>query len=140
MKGFAKTPSSLRRLSAALVGAALVLGPLAQPAAAASDVFGSGSATSEFGQDIIFTQAVSGPIKSASLLVRVPNDSISLPGVVGPTIVPVGAPADGELTYTLDTSTSSVTPFAPVEAQFEVVLTRRHRSSDGPGHQGDLRR
>ncbi len=130
MRRFAQT-RSVRRLSAALVGAALVLGPLAQPAAADSGVFGSGSGTSEFGQDIIFSQAVSGSIKSASILIRIPNDSISLPGIVGPAMAAVGAPADGELTYSLDTSTASVPPFAPVEAQFEVVLPDG-TVSDGP--------
>jgi len=112
-----------RRVAAALACASLALVSLAGQVSAASVTFGTPSALSQFGQDIAFTQPYSGAtVKSASILISIPSDSITLPGIVGPTVVPLDSVGSSQLTFTLDTSTGAVTPFAPVEAQFEAVL------------------
>jgi hypothetical protein len=89
---------------------------VAGPAAAASVTFGTGSATSTFGTSIDFSQPYSGAIKSASILITTPDS-------VGPTIVAIDNPGSSLLTFSMDTSTGAVDPFAPVVGKFEVVLS-----------------
>ena len=66
---------AVRRLSGALVCAALTLLYGVGPVAAQSIVFGTPSATSKFGVNIVFQQPYSGAtVKSASVLVQQPGD------------------------------------------------------------------
>ena len=121
-----------RRLAAALACAPIVLMCLAGPVAAASVSFGTPSAVSHFGQDIVFTQPYSGAtIKSASILISIPNDSVTLPGIVGPEVAALSSVGSSSLTFSLDTSGALVSPFSPVVGQFEVVL-QDGTTVDGP--------
>jgi hypothetical protein len=125
-------PRSARRLAAALACVPVVLMCLAGPVAAASVTFGTPSATSQFGQSIDFTQPYSGgTIKSASILISIPNDSVTLPGIVGPEVGAVTSIGSSSLTFSLDTSSGLVSPFAPVVGQFEVIL-QDGTTVDGP--------
>jgi Peptidase MA superfamily len=111
-----------RRLIAALACAPLALMCLAGQASAADVSFGSDNATSQFGQGIVFTQDYTGTIKSATILISIPNDSITQPGIIGPTVATVTNVSGGTLSYTLDTVAAGVSPFSPVVGQFELVL------------------
>jgi len=111
------------RLAAALVFSLLALTPFAGPVAAASVTFGIPTAVSHFGSSIDFTQPYSGEsIKSAAILISIPEDGLTLPGVVGPSYVPLKGVGGGSLSFSLDTSNGNVSPFAPIVGQFEVVL------------------
>ena len=108
---------AVRRLSGALVCAALTLLYGVGPVAAQSIVFGTPSATSKFGVNIVFQQPYSGAtVKSASVLVQQPGD-------VGPTVLALTSIGAANLVYTMDTSTGGFYPNTPITARFEVVLT-----------------
>jgi hypothetical protein len=84
---------------------------------AASVTFGDPSGASTFGTAIVFTQPYSGSgIASASI-------ALTLPGDIGPQIVPIPRPGSASLSYTLDTSGGAVSPFESVTAQFRAVLS-----------------
>jgi hypothetical protein len=117
MRIFVQSHPALRRLFGAVLSAAFAVMYLAGTASAASVTFGTGSGESKFGTSMTFTQAYTGSITSASLLVRLPYDS------AGPQVIPVKSPGSGTLTATVDTSGGSPFPFAPVVANFEVVLS-----------------
>lgn len=117
MRIFVESHPALRRLFGAVLSAAFAVMYLAGTASAASVTFGTGSGQSKFGTDMTFTQPYTGSITSASLLVRLPYDS------AGPQVIPVKSPGSGTLTATVDTSGGSLFPFAPVVANFEVVLS-----------------
>jgi hypothetical protein len=124
--------SAYRGVAAAFACAPIALMCLAGPVSAASIDFGTPSATSEFGTGIVFTQPYNGAtIKSASILISIPNDSVTLPGIVGPEVAALGSIGSTSLSFTLDTSTGLVSPFAPVVGQFEVVL-QDGTTVDGP--------
>ena len=114
-----------RRLGAAAISALLALWCLASPAAGASIVFGSPTAMSTFGQNIIFTQPYSGAtVDSASILVKTPDQ-------YGPAVVAIASPGSSSLVFKMDTSSGGLYPFDPVTAYFEVVLTDG-TTVDGP--------
>jgi hypothetical protein len=114
-----------RRIVAAVLCAPFVLTCLAGPVAAATVTFGTPTATSQFGQQIVFTQPYGGAaIKSASILITLPDDP-------GPAVASVSNSGSGSLTYKMDTSSGGVDPFVPVVGQFEVVLADG-TTLDGP--------
>lgn len=106
----------LRRSGAALALAAVAL--LAAPAGAVAQsvTLGQPSATSTFGQQIVFTQPYDGPSVGSAWIV------LTFPGNAAPSLRPVDEIGPASLTYTLDTSAGDLTPFEPVTAQFEAVL------------------
>jgi hypothetical protein len=123
--------SIVRRVAAAVAVAPIALACLAGPVSAASISFGTPSATSHFSQGIVFTQPYSGAtVKSASILIYIPSDSVTLPGVVGPEVAALSTIGKSSLTFTLDNVTG-LSPFTPVEGQFEVVL-EDGTTVDGP--------
>jgi hypothetical protein len=99
---------------------------LAGSVSAASVTFGTGSGQSQFGNNMTFTQPYTGSIASASLLLTVPYDS------AGPEVIPVKVSGAGSLQAVVDTTGGSLFPFAPVVANFEVVLSDG-TVQDGPG-------
>jgi hypothetical protein len=107
---------STRALAAA--AAALLLVSLALPAtaAAASVTFGTPTATSKFGTGISFSQPYTGSFADARI-------AITFPGDPGPSVTQVDTASGGTMTYTLDTSGGGVTPFTPIRAAFEAVLS-----------------
>jgi hypothetical protein len=110
--------SARARLLAALGACALAV-VLLSPAsvAAASVTFETPSAKSTFGTGITFTQAYTGGTFAQAEI------AITLPGDIGPTVVPVTSGSQGTLTYTLDTSSGQLAPFQPLTAHFEVVAS-----------------
>lgn len=113
------------RVGAALSCSLLIAMCLAGTVAAATVTFGTPSATSQFGREIVFTQPYDGAsIKSASILITLPDDP-------GPTVAAVSNVGSGSLTYAMDTSSGGVDPFVPVVGQFEIVLTDG-TTLDGP--------
>jgi hypothetical protein len=79
--------------------------------------FGDPSGESTFGTGIVFTQPYSGSrISSASI-------ALSVPGDLGPEVLPLSRVGSSSLTYTLDTSGGGVAPFEPVTARFRAVLS-----------------
>lgn len=121
---FATRPMG-RRLVAAVVSALLALSCLAGPVVGASITFGTPTATSTFGQDIVFTQPYSGgTVESASILIKTPDQ-------YGPAVVALTSPGSSSLAFKMDTSSGGLYPFDPVTAHFEVVLTDG-TTIDGP--------
>jgi hypothetical protein len=104
------------RLGAVL---AVALGALlVAPAGVFADsvTFGDPSGDSTFGTGIVFTQPYSGSrISSASI-------ALSVPGDLGPQVLPISRIGSAALTYTLDTTDGGVAPFEPVTARFQAVL------------------
>ena len=116
-----KTCGALGRLDLRRSGAALALAAVALLAAPAGAVaqsvtLGQPSATSTFGQQIVFTQPYDGPSVGSAWIV------LTFPGNAAPSLRPVDKIGPASLTYTLDTSAGDLTPFEPVTAQFEAVL------------------
>lgn len=115
MNALAGLPA-IRRLTGAVLCAAFALLCAAGPVAAQAITFGTPTATSKFGQGIVFTQPYSGAaIKAASVLVEQPGD-------VGPTVLPLDSVGSAKLVYSLDTSGGGWYPNTPITAHFEVVL------------------
>ena len=87
--------------------------------------FGTGTAISNFGKDIVFTQPYSGgTIKSASILIMTPDQT-------GPTVFAISSVGTTSLIFDLNTSGGGPFPFSPVVANFEVVLSDG-TTQDGP--------
>jgi len=102
-------------------------------AVGAAITFGTPTAASTFGQNIIFTQPYSGAtVESASILVKTPDQ-------YGPAVVAIASPGSSSLVFKMDTSSGGLYPFDPVTAYFELVLTD---GTDGrrAAHQSRLRR
>ena len=115
MNALAGLPA-IRRLTGAVLCAAFALLCAAGPVAAQAITFGTPTATSKFGQGIVFTQPYSGAaIKAASVLVEQPGD-------IGPTVLPLDSIGSAKLVYSMDTSGGGWYPNTPITAHFEVVL------------------
>jgi hypothetical protein len=107
-----------RRVATLGFAGALSLALLAPAQVSAASVsFGTPAASSKFGTGITFTQPYSGgPFDQAEI-------AISLPGDVGPTVTGITKPGSSSLSYTMDLSSGGLSPFTPVTAHFQVVLS-----------------
>ncbi len=106
-----------RRGAAVLLCATFAL--LAAPGVAigASVTFGTPSAKSTFGTGIVFAQPYSsGGVKEADIVIQQSGDP-------GPYMSVLQSAGSSTLTFTLDTSSGGLSPFEPVDAHFQVVLT-----------------
>lgn len=107
-----------RRIAPLVLAAGLSL--LAAPAVFAADpvTFGTPTATSEFGKEIVFKQpsVIDEPIESAELL-------LTFPGALGPTLIEVPAPrGTGErlLTESFDVIEGGLSPNTTLKAQWRL--------------------
>ncbi len=107
-----------RRFGSLLLATGLLL--VAAPAVMAADpvTFGTPTATSEFGKEIVFRQptVVNEPIATAELL-------LTFPGALGPTLIDVEAPrgtGDRLLTESFDAVEGGLTPNTTLKAQWRL--------------------
>lgn len=107
-----------RRIAPFVLAAGLLL--LAAPTVMAADpvTFGTPTATSEFGKEVVFSQptVVSEPIESAELL-------LTFPGALGPTLIEVPAPrgtGDRLLTESFDAVEGGLSPNTTLKAQWRL--------------------
>jgi hypothetical protein len=107
--------AAARRACGVIVSGLLGLLALAGPVSADSVSFGTPTATSTFGREIVFNQTVSGASFTEADIV------LTLPGDIGPSVVKIKNPG-ASLKYTIDTSTGQIQPNTKIIARFQVVL------------------
>jgi hypothetical protein len=112
----ASMPIRTRLLGLAAAAAVALALTLPAVVAAASVTFGTPSGTSKFGTGVSFSQPYTGSFAEAEI-------AITFPGDPGPTVTPVDSASGGTMTFTLDTSGGGVTPFTPIRAYFEAILS-----------------
>jgi hypothetical protein len=114
----------VRRALLAVAVAPLLAFFLAAPVSAASATFGQPSATSSFGEEIVFRQEFVSPVPLARVEIL-----IEYPGSIGPSVAQVeGAMADGSrtLVYRMILSESThVYPNSPLTARWRLVPADR---------------